>query len=446
MSDRILVVDDEPVLRSNVARFLKRRSLDVDEAPDGETALALLEKREYTLLITDLRMPGIDGIELLRVLSERWPETLALIVTAHASVDSAVAALRLGAQDYVLKPLVLADVGRKVDNLLRSRSLELQVRRLRSEVQERFDTSAMVGSSPAMARVLKLIRKAGPSPATVLIQGESGTGKELAARALHDCSKRRDKDFIGVNLAAQPAELVDAMLFGHERGAFTGASGSRQGVFRAARGGTVFMDEVGDLPAPVQVKLLRVLESREVQPLGSDRPVSVDFRLITATHRDLATAAAEGNFREDLYYRLNVFRLDLPPLRDRREDVLELATHFARKHARSMGRRTPILSTAVQKALVAHGWPGNIRELSNVMERAVLLCEDGRVGLSDLPPSFADHDPSDTEALRPAMDAFERAHILAVLARHAGDKVAAAKALDVHLATLYRRLDKLGIG
>jgi two-component system response regulator AtoC len=445
MAERVLVVDDEEVLRNNMVRFLTREGHAAEGAASAEQALERLAEGEYALVITDLRMPGMGGLSLLERLESSRPETMTLVITAYASLDSAIAALRAGARDYLLKPLSLDELALKVGRLLEHRSLRRQVQRLRRELRGRFDTAGMVAGSPAMQRVLALVERAAPTTSTVLIQGESGTGKELVARALHDRSPRAGADFIPVNLAARPADLVDATLFGHERGAFTGADRARAGVFRAAEGGTVFLDEVSELPAAVQVKLLRVLESREVLPLGSERPVSADFRLVVATNRPLEALVASGDFRQDLYYRLNVLQIDLPPLRERVEDIAPLADHFLARHAAAQGRPAPRLSDAAARALEGWRWPGNVRELSNAMERAVLLCDGDRVTPAELPPALVDGEGEAPLALKPALERFERGHIQRVLAHTGGDKVAAAELLEVHLATLYRHMERLGL-
>ncbi len=445
MAERVLVVDDEEVLRNNMVRFLTREGHAAEGAASAEQALERLAEGEYALVITDLRMPGMGGLSLLERLESSRPETMTLVITAYASLDSAIAALRAGARDYLLKPLSLDELALKVGRLLEHRSLRRQVQRLRRELRGRFDTAGMVAGSPAMQRVLALVERAAPTTSTVLIQGESGTGKELVARALHDRSPRAGADFIPVNLAARPADLVDATLFGHERGAFTGADRARAGVFRAAEGGTVFLDEVSELPAAVQVKLLRVLESREVLPLGSERPVSADFRLVVATNRPLEALVASGDFRQDLYYRLNVLQIDLPPLRERVEDIAPLADHFLARHAAAQGRPAPRLSDAAARALEGWRWPGNVRELSNAMERAVLLCDGDRVTPAELPPALVDGEGEAPLALKPALERLERGHIQRVLAHTGGDKVAAAELLEVHLATLYRHMERLGL-
>lgn len=446
MLERVLVVDDEEVLRDNLVRFLVRSGHLAEGARSAEEALGRLAQDDVTILITDLKMPGMGGEQLLRQVAQQHPDVLVMVITAHGSLESAVEALRHGAQDYLIKPLSLDEVRTKVERLIRERDLEHRVQRLRREVQERLGPEEMVAESAPMQQLMRLVNKAAGARSTVLIEGESGVGKELVARALHDRSPWSDRDFIPVNLAAQPRELVDATLFGHEKGAFTGAGRRREGVFRAARGGTVFLDEVGELPQDVQVKLLRVLESREVMPLGADRPEAVDFRLVAATNRPLREAVEAGEFRRDLYFRLQVLGIEVPPLRDRVDDIAPLVHRFLRHHASAQGRPAPQIRSDALAALQAYAWPGNVRELSNVVERAVLLSEGSWVTIEDLPPEL-DRGPSggQPDELKCALAGFERKHVARVLRQCGGDKQLAAERLGVHIATLYRHLDRLGL-
>ena len=444
MSDRILIADDEEVLRKNLGEFLERAGYEVDAAADGEEALELVLAGDYSVLLTDIRMPRMDGISLLKRVVKERPETSVLIATAYASIESAVEALRHGAFDYVLKPIVFEDLLQKVRNLIAYRTLKDEVARLRQSVQRRLGFEGIIGESPRMAEVFELIDRVAPSQSTVLIIGQSGTGKELVARAVHARSSLADREFLAINVAAIPPELAESYLFGHERGAFTGAAARREGVLRAARGGTVFLDEVAELSMPLQAKLLRAIEMHEIMPVGCDRPTRVDFRLISATNQDIEQMVAEGTFRQDLLFRLNVFRIDVPPLRERREDVAALAHHFLTTHACSVAKTHLGLSNECMRLLVAYAWPGNVRELSNVIERAVLLTDGDRVMPQHLPAEIRET-PTGPWALRSALEEFERSHLARVLIETGGDKEAAARLLDVHLATLYRRLDKLGL-
>jgi len=318
------------------------------------------------------------------------------------------------------------------------------VGRLRHALETRLGFEGIVGASAAMQRVFDLVERVAPTTSTVLITGESGTGKELVARSVHARSELRDREFLAINVAAIPAELVESYLFGHERGAFTGAGERREGLFRAARGGTVFLDEIGELAPPVQAKLLRVLESHEVFPVGSDRPVKAAFRLITATNQHLETLVERGDFRQDLFFRLNVFRVDLPPLRERREDVPALVEHLLARHRQSLGKRIEGTTNEAMRLLMDYPWPGNVRELSNVLERAALLCDEPRIGPEHLPAELRAAPPV-PRSLQEAMEHFERAHITRILAEEGGNKEATARALGIHVATLYRRLEKLGL-
>ncbi len=441
MKARILIAEDEEVLRANLVEFLARAGYAVDGVADGPAALARVEQDDYSLAILDLRLPHMDGLALLKRIAAARPETLVLIMTAYASVESAVEALHLGAHDYLLKPIVFEDLLKRIEHLLAYRALKDEVARLRRDLSERLGFEGIVGESPAMRRVFELVDKVAPTTATVLITGESGTGKELVARAIHARSAVAEREFLAFNVAALPEHLIESQLFGHERGAFTGADRRREGLLRSVQGGTVFLDEVGELPMSVQAKLLRALESGEILPLGADRPVQASFRLLAATNRDLEAAIAEGRFRRDLYFRLNVFRIDLPPLRARREDIPALVSHFVRMHARAVGKKPPAVSNEAMKVLLSYRWPGNVRELSNVIERACILCEGDRLDVADLPSELRGTEELPM-ALREAVEEFERRHIAWVLRAAGGNRERAAEMLRIDVATLYRRLAK----
>jgi DNA-binding NtrC family response regulator len=441
MSERILVADDEEVVRANLQEFLTSNGYVVDTASDGEEALQRVLVEDYALVLTDIRMPEIDGIELLkRIVTER-PQTYVLIMTAYASVETAVEALRLGAYDYILKPVIFENLTQRIQNLFAYRALKDEVLRLRRDLTDRLGFEGLIGDSPAMQRVFELIERVAPTDATVLVAGESGTGKELVARAIHARSTVADKEFLAVNMGALPREMVEAQLFGHEKGAFTGADRRRDGIFRTVRGGTIFLDEVGEVPIESQPKLLRAAEEQEIQPVGAERPLHATFRLIAATNRDLETAVEEGNFRQDLYFRLNGFRIEIPPLRERRDDIPALVSHFVNLHARSQGRGSRTVSNETMKRLLSYSWPGNVRELSNVIERACILCEDDRIEVEYLPTELLEGEVLPT-ALKPMMEAYERRHIAWVLRAAGGNRERAAKMLEVDPATLYRRLAK----
>lgn len=445
MPEPILVVEDEAILRGNLARYLRAKGHDVFEAANGAQALEVLAATPCAVVLTDLRMPVMDGSELLERVAAEQPETMVVVMTAYASVDTALEALRAGAQDYLLKPLVHEEVARRVGTLLAHRELELRLRGLRRQLRAEFEREPIVGNAPATRAVLDLVARAAPSRATVLLEGETGTGKELLARAVHENSPARDAPYLAVNLAAQPESLVDAALFGHERGAFSGATQRREGVLRAAGGGTVFLDEVGELSLPVQAKLLRAIENREVLPLGRDVPVPADFRLVCATNRSLRQCVEEGTFRKDLYYRINVFRIAVPPLRKRGQDIPALVELFVARHARANRKRLLRVSNEAMRHLLAYPWPGNVRELANVVERAVLLATGDTIDLSDLPAELRDQ-PAEPRDLSEAVEQFRRRHIRRVLAEVGGDKERAAAELGIHRATLYRHLDFDGVG
>jgi len=441
--DRILVVEDERAQRDALALYLGRLGHPVTAVASGEEALALLSKGGHAILITDLRLPGLSGLDVVRRAHEVDDELGVLLMTAYASVESAVEALRLGAHDYLLKPLILEEVARKVRGLLDQRELKRENARLRRAVQHRGDVE-LAADSPAMGEVMAWVRRAAACRAIVLISGETGTGKDVVARTIHALGPDRDQPFLAVNLAAVPENLIESELFGHERGAFTGADRRREGILRAAGTGSVFLDEIAELPPGLQAKLLRAVESHEVQPLGSDTAVPFEGRLLAATNRDLAAMVRESRFREDLFYRLNVLRIHVPPLRERPEDIPRLVEQLLKRHApRSMAGATGVTPEAMG-VLCQHSWRGNVRELSNVLERALLLAAGGPIDLGQLPPDIGDGAPAGL-ALQEAVDRSERAHIALVLRLCDGNRDRAAERLGISPATLYRRLEKLGL-
>ena len=448
MPEAILVADDEPGVRESLAEVLRDAGYAVDTAADGGAALALLEKSDYAVVVTDLRMPGADGLAVLRRAREHSPQTVVLVMTAHATIDTAVEALRAGAADYLLKPVVFDDLLAKVERILEHRELVWQTQMLRREV-ERHHAFDLVGKSPAMAEVGRLIAKVAPTQSNVLITGESGTGKEVVARAIHEASQASSRIFLPINCAAIPESLLESQLFGHVRGAFTGAVTAQQGLFSRARGGTIFLDEIGDVPLPLQSKLLRVIEAREILPVGATTPVKVDVRLIAATHRDLGKMAEEGTFREDLYYRLNVINIHLPPLRERREDIPGLVDFFIQRHRREMKRPFKGIDNATLKLLMAQPWKGNVRELDNVIEHAMIVGEAEWITIAALPRPLRGKSEDLAEVvgddLREALRAYERIHIESVMRRSGGDKRVAAERLGLSLSSLYRKIDELGI-
>jgi len=440
-------VEDERAQREALARYLGRAGYEVEAVASGEAAIERLPLFAPAVLLTDLRLTGVDGLEVVRRSRELDEEMGVLLVTAWASVDSAVEALRLGAHDYLLKPLIFEEVGRKVAGLLEHRELVRENARLRRLLQEREPASEVVAESPAMREAIEWARRAAGSRSTVLLTGESGTGKEVLARAIHAMGPWSEEPFLAVNVSAVPEALAESELFGHERGAFTGAERRREGILRAAGGGTVFLDEIGELPPTVQAKLLRALETREVQPLGSDRPLRFEARILAGTNRDLTGLVDEGRFREDLYYRLNVVRIQVPPLRERPEDVPPLVRHLLRRHAVAAGVPVPAVTPEAMRALCQNPWRGNVRELSNVVERALILSPGSTLQLDE---AFGGGTPAGPGVAGggQTIEAVERAHVEAVLERCGGRVEGpgnAAAVLGLKPSTLRSRMKKLGI-
>ncbi len=378
----ILVVDDEAGIREMIRAVLVGDGHEVVTAKGGEEAVGLIAGDTPDLVLTDLAMPGMSGVELLRHLSENHPDVPSIVITAYGSKESAVEAMRHGAVNYLEKPFDVEEMRLHVRRALRHRSLTDENRELRTRLAVERD---LVGRNPAIDAVRELIARIAPTDSTVLITGESGTGKEVVARAIHRASPRADQPFVGINCAAIPAELLESEMFGHERGAFTGADLSRRGLVETAHGGTLFLDEIGDMPMAMQVKLLRFLQERRIRRVGGNREIPVDVRVLTATHQDLPELVQAGRFREDLYYRIHVIEVRMPPLRERREDIPEFVRCFAGRHAARMGRGEPVIDPAFFEALASYDWPGNIRELENVIERAVALAPGDRLTADTLP-------------------------------------------------------------
>jgi DNA-binding NtrC family response regulator len=448
MAEAILVADDEAGVRESLAEVLRDAGYAVETVVDGSAALAALDTNDFAVVITDLRMPGADGLDVLRKLREVAPQTVPLVMTAHGSVESAVEALRAGAADYILKPVVFDDVLAKIGRVLEHRQLAWQTQMLRREVERHFDFDQLIGKSATMQEVFHLARKVAPTQTTVLITGNSGTGKEVVARAIHYYSQASGKVFLPVNCAAIPETLLESQLFGHVRGAFTGAVTAQEGLFARARGGTIFLDEIGDLPTGLQSKLLRAIEAKEILPVGSTHPVTIEVRIITATNRELLAMVEDGTFREDLYYRLNVVQIHLPPLRDRREDIPELIEFLVLRHNREMKRCYRGVDNATLKLLLSQPWKGNVRELDNVIEHAMILGNGEWITIVDLPRPLREGEaapPGVADDLRDALRTYEKIHIENVLRRLANDKRQAADALGLSLSSLYRKMNELGI-
>jgi two-component system response regulator PilR (NtrC family) len=449
MAASILVADDEPASREALYDSLTDQGYDVTAVNDGTEALAELHRSDFDLLVSDLRMPGLDGLQLLRETRKLCPQTLVILVTAHASVETVVEAMRAGAHDYMLKPLVYDDVITKVSRLLEQREIAWQVQHLRSEVESKYDFENLVGESAAMRRIVELTKKVAPTNSTVLITGESGVGKEVVARAVHRESGRSEKIFLPINCGAIPETLLESQLFGHVRGAFTGAVVAQEGLFQRARGGTIFLDEIGELPLSLQVKLLRAIEEKEILQVGATTPAKVDIRIIAATNRNLEDCCKEGTFREDLYYRLNVFEISIPPLRRRPEDIPLLIDFLVRRHNAEMNAHFKGVENAAMKILMSMPWKGNVRELDNVIEHSMIVGSGDWIRATDLPARLGSSTESQSnemdDGLKTAMRAYERLHIGNVLNRTTGDKRAAAELLGISLSSLYRKIEELEI-
>jgi two-component system response regulator PilR (NtrC family) len=453
---RILVVDDEPGQRDMLAILFRREGLDVTLAPGfGAAREAVANAPEpYALVLTDLLMPDGNGLDLLSHIKQRTARTEVIVMTAHGGVETAIEAMKRGAYDFVTKPFATSELRALVHKALEKRAIVTENERLRAQL-DRDKGRDLLGQSEAMRRIAEMIRQVGNARTTVLITGESGTGKERIARALHDAGARRDKPFLVVNCGAIPEALIEAELFGHERGAFTGAVGTRAGIFRDAEGGTVLLDEVGELPPPLQVKLLRVLQERKVRGVGSSNEVAVDVRVLAATNRNVEEDVRTGQFRQDLYYRLNVIRIEVPPLRQRREDVRLLAEHFLARCAAEQGKDIRALSADAHRALEGYDFPGNARELENVIERAVALATGPTIGLGDLPREISGAAAQPTPALvtlpeegckiDDVLGELERRLLLQALERSGGVRTQAAKLLGVTLRSLRYRLQKHGL-
>jgi DNA-binding NtrC family response regulator len=441
----VLVVDDEPGVRESF-RVILEDDHEVLDAADGPTALEIVGSREVDLVLLDIRLPGMDGIEVLERIKALDEQIEVILVTAVKTVRTAVAAIKLGAYDYLTKPFDVDEILSLVRRALEKRALQREVLYLRSELASLQGFDEIVGRHSGMVKIYQLVSRVARTTATVLIQGESGTGKELIARAIHRQGPRREKPFVAVNVAAIPESLAESELFGHERGAFTGAYYKKIGKFELAHGGTLFLDEVASLRVDLQAKLLRVLQEREVERVGGSRTVKVDVRIIAATNANLKKAVRDRTFREDLYYRLNVVPITVPPLRERREDVPLLVEHFIRKYNRQFGKEVKGISQRALALLTSYRWPGNVRELENIIERSVALAPGGAIYLKDLPLDLAlsDHGAHELDeeplSLREAREQFDRQFILGVLERVDWNQSRAARLLGLHRNTLKEKL------
>jgi len=450
--NRLLVAEDEPILRVTITDALRKEGWEVDVVDDGAKALALFERHRHEVVLTDLLMPRMDGLELLRRVKALQADTTVIIITAHGTIEKAVEAMRLGAADFVAKPFSMVQLVLRLDNVCSFRILREQNIRLQEQLERRYSFGNIIGKSKRMLEVFELIKVVSDSDASVLIQGESGTGKELVASAIHFNSVRRTRPYIRVSCASLPESLLESELFGYEKGAFTGAAERRIGRFEAASGGTLFLDEIGELPLSFQVKLLRVLQERQIERLGSQRPIDIDVRVVSASLRPLEEEISEGLFREDLLFRINTVTIHLPPLRERREDIPILAASFLEEFSRERRKAIDGFSDGVLEAFDAYHWAGNVRELRNVVERAALFCRKPKITPEDLPASLRTAGPAprrapaqQTVTLQEAVEQAEIEAIRSALTRTEGRRSEAAQILGVSRKTLWEKTKHYGL-
>ncbi len=443
----VLVVEDEQLMRSILRQLLENVGYRVFTADSAENALEIFSGQDITVTLTDIKMAGMDGLELLDQIKAIDAEASVIIMTAYSSVDSAIAALRKGVYDYITKPFVNEDLLQTVGNAIRTKELFKENRNLRRELDKHYSFSEIIGTSEALQAVFRVVEKVADTNASVLIEGESGTGKELIARAIHYKSRRAAQPFLAVNCGALPESILESELFGHAKGAFTGATGDKKGLFRSADGGTLLLDEIGEMPLALQVKLLRALQEHEVTPVGASLPVKFDARIVAATNKNLETEVAENRFREDLFYRLNVIEINLPPLRTRQADIPLLAKYFAAKYAKEQNTTEKNITREAMSALLNYEWRGNVRELENAIERAFILSGD-EIEMENLPPKIksgaagSSFEMRDPEGLRPTLEEMERRYIREIMTAVGDEKSAAAEILGIDLSTLYRKLKR----
>ncbi len=460
--ERILVVDDEHSIRELLEIMLKREGYSVETAPSGEAALKLSTKSPFHLIITDIAMPGMNGIDLLTKVHQHSHDTAVIVMTAHGSTESAVEAMKLGASDYLTKPFQIDELKIAVANALKAQALERENRQLRSELGKAFSMDNIIGNAPSMQPIFEIIKRVSATKTNIMILGESGTGKELVAHAIHRNSSAPSAPFVVINCAAVPEGLFESELFGHKRGSFTGAVADKEGIFDQADGGTLFLDEVGDIPLPIQVKILRAIQQKNFRPVGANEDRTVDVRIICATNKNLEEMASKGQFREDLFYRLNVIQIRLPSLRERKEDIPALAEHFLRKFCVTMGKPVKGISKAAMQMLLQYDFPGNVRELENLVERAVALETQSVVLPESLPQKLlmqkSQPEPTATALSTPkgvsvgdnfdlelGVEEFERGHIIRALEKTNGVKKKAAVLLGISFRSLRYRIEKYGI-
>jgi len=449
---RILLVEDDASVRSALGHFLGRLGYDVVEATTGPDAIEFLSEGHYDIVVTDLKLPGRDGMEILRAVQPRAPQTLGILVTGYGTIQNAIQAMRLGVFEYLLKPVNFEELQLVLERARELQRLHMENRQYRQEIQRRFAPQNLIGHSDSMRRILDLIEKVADSDSTVLIFGETGTGKELVARAIHYRSNRMDKPLVPINCAAIPGDLLESELFGYEKGAFTGAHKTKAGRFELADGGTLFLDEIGEMSPQLQVKLLRVLQERSFERLGAVKSIQVDVRIVAATNRDLEASIRDGKFREDLYYRLSVIPIHIPPLRDRREDIPVLIEHFLENFNKQKKKEVEGITPRAMEALVQYSWPGNVRELENLVERLVVIKRAGTIDLDDLPEKIRGADfednlpriflPEDGIQLDAAVHRLEKELIIQALKRTNGVKKEAARLLGMKRTTLIQKMKR----
>jgi len=447
MADKILLADDEMTFRETLARFLRDELLDVTTVDNGLDAIEAARTTAFGVVILDIQMPGADGIKALKDIMSMRPAARVIMVTAYGTVERAVEAIKLGACDYVVKPVIFDDILVKIKQHLRFAELQAENLELKRVLNDQFDLSQMIGQSQSIRMVQDMVQKVSRTRSNVLITGESGTGKELVARAIHSLGHSNGKRFVAVNCGAIPETLLESELFGHKKGSFTSASEDKKGLFECARGGTLFLDEIGYMDVNCQIKLLRAVEQRQITPVGSTEPIALELRLVAATNRDLLKEIRDGNFREDLYYRLNVVGIHTPALRERVDDIPLLVNHFIEKYNAELGKQCQGVTEEGMRMLVTHEWKGNIRELENVIERSIIFSEEDLIDVKNLGllSPYVDAIDGADDNLQNTLKAFEKQHILRVLKKHNCDKTQASRALGVGLSSLYRKMDELDI-
>jgi len=443
MNINILIADDEEQIRESLSFVLKEEGYNCKTVNDGSNAVKALQEDNYDILITDIKMPGMNGVEVLEKSREISPETIVVLITAYGSVETAIQALRKGAADYLLKPLDFDEVLVRLKNLIRNKELVRVNKILRKQIDTNYNFENIIGKSPVMKKIFEIVKQVSEANTNILITGATGTGKELIARAIHNNSSRKDKPFVPVNCGAIPENLYESEFFGYKKGAFTGADTNYEGLFKSADSGTIFLDEIAELPGHMQVKLLRVLQEKEIRPLGSSSTIKIDVRILASTNKNLEEEVKNGSFREDLFYRINVVELKLPSLAERKEDIPLLVDHFINKYNSELNKNIKGVDNEVMKLLMSYDWKGNLRELENMIERAVLLCQESIITPKYLPSNIVESENElYPDNLSEAIDTFEQNHINEILKRTEGNKTEASKLLSVDPSTLYRKMNK----